>query len=603
MAKRKYKKKSGKGSKGGDSKSAGANADVPEEQGPMDAPTDILGILRRIGPGLILAGSIVGSGELIATTATGAQAGFSLLWLILIGCVIKVFVQMELGRYAMTTGKTTLVALNEVPGPNFELHIGNTSAKGNWITWFWLLMFCASLGQLGGIIGGVGQAVSISIPLTAEGRAYNTALAAQVQLKVLDYELKQAKDAKKIATLTDKRAEAKIIADKYQAKVDAQGAYQLANAELAKLRAATVYDRKSDLAQKLLVQIDILEPEVNKLEKLHKKLGSPPQSLDDRYWAVIIGALSIILLVSGRYGFIELFSTLMVGLFTLITIGNLFALQGYDAWAVQSHEFFGGLGFGFPERSASMTLAGKSPLITALATFGIIGVGASELVAYPYWCLEKGYAKWTGPQDKSDAWLNRARGWIRVMKWDAWLSMGLYTFSTAAFYLLGAAILNRTGLSASGTEMIRTLSEMYAPVFGSSAQLLFLFGAFAVLYSTFFVANAAKARMATDVIDAFGIAKLPDESRRKWIKIFSGIFPAACVIIYLVYPKPVFLILLSGVMQALLLPMLGFAALYFRYTRCDKRLRPGKVWDTLLWISFVAFLVVGLYLTWAKLFA
>ena len=66
-----------------------------------------------------------------------------------------------------TPRKTTLVALNEVPGPNFELHIGKKSAKGNWITWFWLLMFCASLGQLGGIIGGVGQAVSISIPLTS----------------------------------------------------------------------------------------------------------------------------------------------------------------------------------------------------------------------------------------------------------------------------------------------------------------------------------------------------------------------------------------------------------------------------------------------------
>ena len=192
------------------------------------------------------------------------------------------------------------------------------------------------------------------------------------------------------------------------------------------------------------------------------------------------------------------------------------------------------------------------------------------------------------------------------MKWDAWSSMVLYTFSTAAFYLLGAAILNRTGLSASGTEMIRTLSEMYAPVFGSGAQLLFLFGAFAVLYSTFFVANAAKARMAADVIDAFGIAKLRDDSRRMWIKIFSGIFPTACVIIYLVYPKPVTLILISGLMQALLLPMLGCAALYFRYKRCDKRLRPGSVWDFFLWVSFIAFVVVGvvaLYLTWVKVFA
>ena len=108
--------------------------------------------------------------------------------------------------------------------------------------------------------------------------------------------------------------------------------------------------------------------------------------------------------------------------------------------------------------------------------------------------------------------------------------------------------------------------------------------------------------MATDVIDAFGISKLKDDSRQRWIKIVSGVFPATCVIISLVYPKPVFLSLMSGVMQALLLPMLGFAALYFRYKHCDKRLRPGRVWDTLLWISFIAFVIVGVYLAWAKIF-
>ena len=54
-----------------------------------DPPTTSLGILKQLGPGLIIAGSIVGSGELIATTAVGAEAGFVLLWLIIIGCLIN----------------------------------------------------------------------------------------------------------------------------------------------------------------------------------------------------------------------------------------------------------------------------------------------------------------------------------------------------------------------------------------------------------------------------------------------------------------------------------------------------------------------------------
>ena len=91
----------------------------------------------------------MGSGELIATTKTGADAGFWLLWLILVGCVIKVFTQVELGRHTIVAGQTTMEALNTVPGPRLRV---------NWILWYWIFMFMASLAQLGGIVGGVGQA-------------------------------------------------------------------------------------------------------------------------------------------------------------------------------------------------------------------------------------------------------------------------------------------------------------------------------------------------------------------------------------------------------------------------------------------------------------
>jgi hypothetical protein len=40
--------------------------------------------------------------------------------------------------------------------------------------------------------------------------------------------------------------------------------------------------------------------------------------------------------------------------------------------------------------------------------FGITGVGASELFMYPYWCLEKGYARFTGPVDGTPQWRSRA---------------------------------------------------------------------------------------------------------------------------------------------------------------------------------------------------
>ena len=60
--------------------------------------------------------------------------------------------------------------------------------------------------------------------------------------------------------------------------------------------------------------------------------------------------------------------------------------------------------------------------------------------------------------------------------------------------------------------------------------------------------------------------------------------------------------LIAGTMQAIMLPMIGFAVLYFRYKRCDKRLEPSKTWDLFLWLSFAGFLLVGAYQTYDKLF-
>ena len=152
---------------------------------PIDPPRSPLTVIRCIGPGLIVAGSIVGSGELIATTKTGAEAGFTLLWLILLGCVVKVFTQIELGRYAIISGKTTLRALDEVPGPRIK-------GRGNWLVWYWLVMWVAGISQLGGIVGGVGQAMAISAPLTQMGADYNEVADAetlqQIQPSEIDVE-------------------------------------------------------------------------------------------------------------------------------------------------------------------------------------------------------------------------------------------------------------------------------------------------------------------------------------------------------------------------------------------------------------------------------
>src|SRR5580693_7566921 len=121
----------------------------------QEPPHSLSKAIRQIGPGLILAASIVGTGELINTTSLGAKAGFSLLWLIVLSCVIKVFVQVELGRYAITHGKSTLAAFDSLPGPR---------AGVSWLCWLWLIMMLTTQAQIAAMEGTVGQAAHMAFP-------------------------------------------------------------------------------------------------------------------------------------------------------------------------------------------------------------------------------------------------------------------------------------------------------------------------------------------------------------------------------------------------------------------------------------------------------
>ena len=492
---------------------------MPFDQDVQQPPRTFLRTLGRLGPGMIIAGSIVGSGELIATTKVGAEAGFVLLWLIVLGCVIKVFAQVELGRYAITWSRTPLRALNEVPGPRLKV---------NWLVWYWAVMTLLIVSQQGGIVGGVGQALAIARPLTAAGVEYG-----EVQ-----------------GALTRARVEAALAE-----RIGAGGAADL----------------RADADSLALIASGMPEP------------------ADAYLWAVVVAIITALLLYVGRYRLIQAVSTVLVIAFTAMTIVTLIALQR-TAWGVSGAEFWSGLSFRLPAAQA-----GISPVATALAAFGIIGLGSAELIMYPYWCLEKGYARWTGRRDDSPGWAERARGWVRVLYTDAWVSMLVYTFATVAFYLLGAAVLWRIGLNPAGGNMVRTLAEMYVPVFGGWAQPLFLAGAIAVLYSTFFVAAAGNARMVADGLGLFGAHAGTEESRARWTRGVSVAWPLIAVGILLFVRAPVAMVLASGVAQAVMLPMLGVAVLYFRYRRLDERLTPGRLWDAFLWLSCAGFLVVGVW--------
>lgn len=310
----------------------------------------------------------------------------------------------------------------------------------------------------------------------------------------------------------------------------------------------------------------------------------PALSINVWVWVVTVG--TVILLVAGRYGLVEKISVGLVVIFTTLTVSCavlLFKQPEYISWG----EVLDGLSFHLPQGG----------WVTVVAVFGITGVGSGDLVAYPYWCIEKGYARFTGPRDNTEAWRERARGWIRVMGIDVLNSMAIYTFATVAFYLLGAGILFGLGVIPKGTEMVESLSNMYTETLGGWAYFLFLIGAVAVFYSSVFAATAASSRVFADFLAIIGgYDKRNYAARLKATRLFVVITLVIPLLYFTFLREPVLMVKIGGVAQAVMLPIIAFSTLYLRYAHIPKAILP-EGWMTLaLWVTSVMMLGIMGYL-------
>jgi Mn2+/Fe2+ NRAMP family transporter len=292
-------------------------------------------------------------------------------------------------------------------------------------------------------------------------------------------------------------------------------------------------------------------------------------------WVAICLAITLAVLLGGGYARIERFAMLKVGLFTVITVFAAAVLLRRPG-AVTTPDLVQGLSFQLP--SAGLT--------TAIAVFGITGVGATELVMYPYWCVEKGYARFVGPREASAAWIARARGWIRVMHLDIACSLAIYTLATVAFYLLGAGVLHRMGLVPAARDTVVVLSRIYTETLGGWALWVFYAGVVITLYGTIFAATAAHSRMMADVVRLLGVYDREDAAARlRWRNRFVVVLAAVPALFFWFFASPVRMVVAGGVAQALMLPLIGIAAIYVRHTRLPRELQPSPFTTAALWIA------------------
>lgn len=428
-----------------------------------EPPTTFREKLKFLGPGFILSASIVGSGELIATTVLGAKAGFTALWIIIISCLVKVAVQLEFGKHTVLTGETAMGAFNQLPGPKF--------GRAKWAIWTVLILTIPKVVQIGGILGGTAIVMHMLI-----------------------------------------------------------------------------------------------------------------SSVSIQVWAVVCALVTGALIYNGKYNSVEKISLLMMALFTILTLTSLFSLR-YTSYQFTLTDVLSGLQFNL---SANL-------ILFAIGAFGITGVASDEIIAYTYWCIEKGYASYAGPREETPVWRHRAEGWIRVMYMDAVVAMIIYTVVTVAFYLLGAAVLRSRDEIPMGNEVIETLALIYTQSLGNGIKTVYLVGAFFVLFSSLYATLAAWTRLLSDILGHVGWIDFWNlEKRRRTIAALAWILPVIWATVYLFIELPVLMVLSGGVIGSILLFLVVFAAYQFKYNR-HQDYPSSWFYNIAFWVSVVSILAVGVY--------
>lgn len=77
-------------------------------QGGGGAPRGLLKSLKYVGPGLVVAATGVGAGDMVSSLSAGTNFGTILIWAVVIGAVLKFVLTEGLGRWYMATGRTII---------------------------------------------------------------------------------------------------------------------------------------------------------------------------------------------------------------------------------------------------------------------------------------------------------------------------------------------------------------------------------------------------------------------------------------------------------------------------------------------------------------
>ncbi|HEX5105095.1 MAG TPA: Nramp family divalent metal transporter, partial [Pirellulaceae bacterium] len=117
----------------------------------MSQPPGQSRLLALIGPGIVVAATGVGAGDLATGAFAGSKLGVAVLWAVILGAAFKFLVNEGLARWQLATGKTLLE--------------GTAAHLGRWAIWLFLAyLILWSYFVASALIGACGAAMHALLP-------------------------------------------------------------------------------------------------------------------------------------------------------------------------------------------------------------------------------------------------------------------------------------------------------------------------------------------------------------------------------------------------------------------------------------------------------
>lgn len=316
------------------------------------------------------------------------------------------------------------------------------------------------------------------------------------------------------------------------------------------------------------------------------------------FFSIGIILISAVLVISGRYTYLEKVTTVMAVILILSTFVT--ALAVFPGWRVYS-------------RGLVPVLPQDFDAYFVLPWIGFLLAGAAGMMWYSYWVAARGYGGAVFEEERPGeeelppgsgagaGGSSALRSWLAIMGNAAAIGVIGATLVNLSFLTLGAELLGPLEIIPQGIRVAEDIVRLLSGVWGPAGEWILIIGIFVALWGSILANQDGWGRMYADATLMLARRNSPEEDgpprspagRRLLLKngYIIVVLTALPVAVFIMLRDPVGILSIGGIISAAHLPVVITLTLYLNSRRLPAEFGPGPLWTaaTVAAILFYAF--------------